>query len=188
MDAIFEEMPRARLAVLLKHFSQISDDRQPWRVVYPLAEVLVLLTCATIASCDDFEDIVAWGEQHLDFLRRSRSFISASPAHWLQTLVNRIDPVLFGRCFESWIKELWPDRHDLITIDGKTSTIDAMGCQVAIDADYLLALKGNQPTLEAEVADYFRSAPAEEVVSKTIVEKGHGRIETRTCAASSKVD
>jgi hypothetical protein len=46
MDAIFdEEVPRARLAVLLKHFSQIDDDREPWRVVYPLAEVLLLLTC-----------------------------------------------------------------------------------------------------------------------------------------------
>jgi hypothetical protein len=38
--------------------------------VYPLAEVLLLLTCDTIASCDDFDDIVAWGEHHLDFLRR----------------------------------------------------------------------------------------------------------------------
>jgi hypothetical protein len=53
MDAIFnEEMPRARLAVLLEHFSQIDDDREPRRVVYPLAEILLLLTCATIASCD----------------------------------------------------------------------------------------------------------------------------------------
>ena len=257
MDAIFDgEVPRDRLAVLLKHFSQIDDDREPWRVVYPLDEVLLLLTCATIASCDDFEDIVAWGEQHLDFLRELSDFHFAIPCvRWLQTLVNRVDPVLFGRCFESWIKELWPDRHDLIAIDGKTSrrthdkrkglkalhtlsayasnarlvlsqlsvpektneitaipelldhlaetdqlkgalvTIDAMGCQVAIadkivehQADYLLALKGNQPTLEAEVADYFRSAPAEEVVSKTVVEKGHGRIETRTYTASSKVD
>ena len=69
MDAILDgEVPRARLAVLLKHFSQIDDDREPWRVVYPLAEVLLLLTCATIASCDDFDDIVAWGEHHLDFL------------------------------------------------------------------------------------------------------------------------
>ena len=80
-------------------------------------------------------------------------------------------------------------------LQGALVTIDAMGCQVAIadkivehQADYLLALKGNQPTLEAEVADYFRSAPAEEVVSKTVVEKGHGRIETRTYTASSKVD
>jgi hypothetical protein len=36
-------------------------------------------------------------------------------------LVNRIDPLLFGGCFESWIKVLWADRHDLIAIDGKTS-------------------------------------------------------------------
>jgi hypothetical protein len=28
------------------------------------------VTCATIASCDDFEDIVEWGEHHLDFLRQ----------------------------------------------------------------------------------------------------------------------
>src|SRR6516162_11865212 len=94
-------MPRARLAVLLKHFSQIDDDREPWRVVYPLAEVLLLLTCATIASCDDFEDIVAWGEQHLDLLRRFSEFHFGIPCvRWLQTLVNRVDPVLLGRCFE----------------------------------------------------------------------------------------
>jgi hypothetical protein len=70
-----------------------------------------------------------------------------------------------------------------------------MGCQVEIadkivahKADYLLPLKGNQPTLEADVEDYFRTAPADELVSKTTVEKGHGRIETRTYSASKKVD
>jgi len=26
-----------------------------------------LVTCATIASCDDFDDIVAWGKHHLAF-------------------------------------------------------------------------------------------------------------------------
>jgi hypothetical protein len=36
-------------------------------------------------------------------------------------LVNRVEPILLGCCVESWIKELWPDRHDLIAIDGKTS-------------------------------------------------------------------
>ena len=50
-----EEIPRARLALLLKHFSKLDDDREPWRVMYPLAEVLLLVTCATIASCDDFD-------------------------------------------------------------------------------------------------------------------------------------
>jgi predicted transposase YbfD/YdcC len=257
MDAIFvEEMPRSRVAVLLKHFSKLADGREPWRIAYPLAEVLFFLTCATLTGCDDFDDIVAWGEHNLDFLRRFSAFHHGIPCvRWLQTLVNRLDPELFGRCFESWIKELWPGRHDLIAIDGKTSrrthdrrkgikalhtlsayatnarlvlaqlsvpektneitaipelldhlaetkqlegalvSIDAMGCQVAIadkivehNADYLLALKGNQPTLEAEVEDYFRSAPAEKLVSKSTIEKGHGRIEMRTYTASSEVD
>ena len=74
-------------------------------------------------------------------------------------------------------------------------TIDAMGCQVAIadkivahKADYLLALKGDQLTLETEVEDYFRTAPADELVTRTTVEKGHGRIETRFYTASAVVD
>ena len=37
MDAIFEgESPRARLALLLQHFSQLEDNREPWRIAYPL--------------------------------------------------------------------------------------------------------------------------------------------------------
>ena len=42
MDAIFEgESPRARLALLLQHFSKLRNDRERWRIVYPLKEVLV---------------------------------------------------------------------------------------------------------------------------------------------------
>jgi predicted transposase YbfD/YdcC len=253
---IDEEMPRSRLGLLLQHFSELEDDREPWRVMYPLKEVLLLVTCATIASCDDFDDIVAWGEHHLDFLRRFSAFHHGIPCErWLRSLVNRIDPALFGRCFEAWVASLWPQRHEFIAIDGKTArrthdhrkrlkalhtlsayattarltlaqlsvpektneitaipdlldhlaeakqlagalvTIDAMGCQVEIadkivahQADYLLALKGNQPTLEADVEDYFRTAPAAELATKTTVEKGHGRIETRTYTASKAVD
>jgi predicted transposase YbfD/YdcC len=253
MDA---EMPRARLSLLLKQFSKLADGREAWRVLYPIEEVLLLVTCATIASCDDFDDIVAWGRHHLGFLRRFSDFHHGIPCErWLRSLVNRIDPAMFGRCFEGWIAALWPHRHDLIAIDGKTArrthdqrkglkalhtlsayasnarltlaqlsvpektneitaipdlldqlaetkqlegalvTIDAMGCQVEIadkivahKADYLLALKGNQPTLEVDVADYFRTAPAGELVGKTTVEKGHGRIEARSYAAANNVD
>jgi hypothetical protein len=110
------------LAVLLRHFSALDDDREPWRIVYPIAEVLLLVTCATIASCDDFDDIVEWGEQHLDFLRQFSEFHHGIPcARWLRSLINRIDPGLFARCFQSWIASLWPGRHDFIAIDGKTA-------------------------------------------------------------------
>jgi predicted transposase YbfD/YdcC len=251
-----EEVPRARLALLLRHFSDLDDGREHWRVVYPLREVLLLVVCATIASCDDFDDIVAWGKHHLGFLRRFSDFHHGIPCErWLRALVNRVDPILFGCCFNSWIAALWPTRHEFIAIDGKTSrrthdqrkglkslhtlsayatharlvlaqlsvpektneitaipdlldqlaetkqlegalvSIDAMGCQVAIaekivahKADYLLALKGNQSTLEADVEDYFADAPATELVTTSTVEKGHGRIESRFYTASSNVD
>jgi len=257
MDSIIDnESPRARLALLLQQFSELDDDREAWRIVYPIEEVLLLVTCATIASCDDFEDIVEWGEHHLDFLRQFSDFHHGIPcARWLRDLVNRIDPALFACCFKSWVAALWPGQHEFIAIDGKTArrthdhrkglkalhtlsayattarltlaqlcvpektneitaipdlldhlaehgqlqgalvTIDAMGCQVDIadkivahKADYLLALKGNQPTLEADVVDYFCTAPAAELVTTTTVEKGHGRIETRTYTASKAVD
>jgi predicted transposase YbfD/YdcC len=227
--AIFDDAPRARLALLLEHFSELSDDREPECIMYALTEVLLLVTCATIASCDDFDDIVALGEQHLGFLRRFSEFhFGTSCERWLRSVVNRVDPLLFGRCFESWVAALWPGRHDLIAVDGKTArrshdrsvpektneitaipelldqlaaakqleaALVAMGCQVEIadtivahKAGYLLALKGNQPTLEADVEDYFSAAPAAELITKTTVEKGHGRIETRSYSASSNVD
>ena len=55
-------------------------------------------------------------------------------------------------------------------------------------ADFLLALKGNQPIMEGGTKYYFDHAPESELVSKTTVEKGHGRIETRTYTASAVVD
>ncbi|KAA5595075.1 ISAs1 family transposase, partial [Blastochloris sulfoviridis] len=122
-DTILDaEVPRARLALLLQHFSELDDAREPWRVMYPLHEVLLLVTCATIASCDDFDDIAAWGKHHLRFLQQFADFHHGIPCErWLRCLVNRVDPVLFARCFEDWVAALWPGRHDLIAIDGKTA-------------------------------------------------------------------
>jgi hypothetical protein len=68
------------------------------------------------------DDIVAWGEEHLDFLRHFSDFHHGIPGErWLRCLVNQVDPALFGRCFTSWVAALWPGRHDFIAIDGKTA-------------------------------------------------------------------
>jgi hypothetical protein len=51
---------RSRLRVLLDHLSIIEDTREPHRVAYPLAELLLLAVCGTMADCDDYDDIAAW--------------------------------------------------------------------------------------------------------------------------------
>lgn len=113
---------KPRLRSLLDHFSEITDERESWRVAHPLPEVLLLVVCGTIASCDDFEDIVEWGKAHLGFLRRFLPYHHGVPgARWLNILMNRMDPDLFRNCFENWVRDRWPDTPDHIALDGKVS-------------------------------------------------------------------
>lgn len=92
-----------------------------------------------------------------------------------------------------------PELIRALNLKGAMVTIDAMGCQTEIareiidaGADYLLQVKGNQPTLEANVQATFAEAlrrrkPGEakaELLRHRDVDKGHGRIEQRTCILS----
>jgi hypothetical protein len=65
---------KAAAAQLLERFAVIADPREPAKVRYPLPEVLLLVVSATIAGCDDYDEIAAWGESHLAFLRRFAEF------------------------------------------------------------------------------------------------------------------
>lgn len=84
-----------------------------------------------------------------------------------------------------------PPLLEMLAIRGCLVSIDAMGCQREIaktiieqGADYVLALKGNQGNLHADVQELFTLARKEDFKNiehqfHSTVEKGHGRIETR---------
>lgn len=112
---------KSRLALLLEHFGQVPDPREPAKVRYPLGEVLFLVTCASVAGCDDYDEIADWGELNLPFLRRYSEYFFGTPGEdWLRTLLNRIEPELFEACFTNWALSLRPDAADLIALDGKS--------------------------------------------------------------------
>lgn len=83
-----------------------------------------------------------------------------------------------------------PELLKLLDLQDKIVTIDAMGCQTGLaeaivegGGEYGLAVKGNQPTLHAELQGAFAQAPAPKRRSArqtTTFEKGHGRSEPRT--------
>lgn len=245
---------KRRLAALLDHFAQVEDPRDVRRILHPLPEILFLVVCGTIADCDDYEDIAAWGAAHLDVLREHLPYAHGVPGErWLTILMNRINPALFAAAFADWVRESWPERADLVAIDGKTSRrshdrgagaaplhlvsafattarlvlaqeavpdkanelaaipplLERLGAQqglkgalVSIDAiatnadvaraitaqgaDYLLAVKANQPTLRAEVEAAFAEAPVLETCIN--LDKGHGRIEERRTAVLRETD
>ena len=84
-----------------------------------------------------------------------------------------------------------PDLLKLVNIQGAIITIDAMGTQKAIaaevieqQADYVLALKGNQEKLHDAVIEYIDQQFANDFADldarqHTTTETGHGREETR---------
>ena len=111
-----------RLRLLLSHLGRVDDPREPCKVRFPLRELLFLVTSATIAGCDDYDEIVAWGNERLDFLREYGEFYFAIPkADWLRVVMNRIDPSLFEACFLAWVDTLRPhDGREIIALDGKT--------------------------------------------------------------------
>jgi predicted transposase YbfD/YdcC len=86
-----------------------------------------------------------------------------------------------------------PQLLDILELKGCIVTIDAMGCQRDIakkirecEADYVLALKGNQSELQEMVSDFFSTAIENNFASiehSQIEENdyGHGRIESRIC-------
>jgi len=86
-----------------------------------------------------------------------------------------------------------PELLEVLALEGCVVTIDAMGCQteiaekiIACEADYMLAVNGNQGTLAEDVSDLFdgfEQAHWHEVshdYHKT-VNKDHARLEIREC-------
>ena len=79
-----------------------------------------------------------------------------------------------------------PELLSLLELNGCLVTLDAMGCQTDIaqaivdkDADYVLAVKGNQGNLHQAIQKAFSQRLATTEHDNVTIEKHHGRIECR---------
>jgi predicted transposase YbfD/YdcC len=107
--------------VFLDYFKDLPDPRQAGKVIYPLAEVLLLCLLAVLAGAETFVDIARFGEKKLDLLRRFRPFLHGTPAHdHLGDILSVLDAAQFQRCFVNWVAGLTGAPREVIAIDGKT--------------------------------------------------------------------
>jgi predicted transposase YbfD/YdcC len=93
-----------------------------------------------------------------------------------------------------------PKLLELLDLRGATVTADAMHCQKKIarqihqaGGDYLLQVKANQPTILDEMKLFFDQAieagfDSMAYAKAQTVDKGHGRVETRTCYSTWDID
>jgi predicted transposase YbfD/YdcC len=88
-----------------------------------------------------------------------------------------------------------PQLLRLLNLEGRTVTADAMSCQREISrqiveqgGQYVLSLKGNQPTLLDDVSRYLADPEARVWACEPTVDADHGRIETRSAVISYDID
>ncbi len=125
---------------------------------------------------------------------------SQKPLHVVSAFASDCRLVLGQLACEEKSNEITaiPKLLEMLEIEGCIVTIDAMGTQVEIankirakKADYLLALKGNQPSLYEDVKLYFETESPDkkdELHYAKQRSQGHGRIETRECYISEDID
>lgn len=133
--------------------------------------------------------------------RRSFDTQSGKAAvHTVSAWLSEAGLVLGQRKTETKSNEITaiPQLLQVLDLRGATVTIDAMGCQTKIaetiingGGNYVLSVKENQPTLHDDVAATFAEAneqrqrsvdeqPRPDVEVFEDIDKGHGRVETRT--------
>jgi len=125
-------------------------------------------------------------------IRGAKSKGKKSPVHMVSAWANQNNLVLGQVRVNEKSNEITaiPELIDKLFIEGNIITIDAMGTQTDIadkiienKADYILAVKENQPQLLEGIKDEFRFS--RDIETDTDVDFGHGRIETRTCSVIS---
>ncbi len=241
---------------LIKSFNELEDPRGGHSIQYPLQEILFLTVSSVVCGHSEWEEIVDFGFEKLDWLRQYMPFENGIPSHdTINRVIGMIDYRSFEESFVNWttsglilpkgvvinidgkkisssaskkeqqtahskggkaavhLVNAWcsefqmclaqyktdvksneikaiPVILDWLEIKGCVITLDAMGCQWEIaekiyakQADYVLALKGNQGKLSDSVNAIFEGESTDKQ-SKNYYEKretGHGRIETRRC-------
>jgi predicted transposase YbfD/YdcC len=243
-------MDSATPLALGHHFRDLPDPRTG-QCTHDLLDIITITICAVLCGQHAWTDIELYGETHQDWLKTFLRLPDGIPSHdTFRSVIARLDPLAFQRCFGSWIGALsqatdlkliaidgkalrdsldrrhgkaalhlvsaWaaenhltlgqvatdaksneitaiPRLLELLDLAGALVTIDAMGCQKDIaaqiqqqGADYVLAVKENQPRLlediQAAVARHCdRPAGAgDEANWFETVDVGHGRKEVRT--------
>jgi predicted transposase YbfD/YdcC len=112
-----------------------------------------------------------------------------------ERLVLGQEAVAEGSCEQETIPLLLERLAASGSLDGALVSIDAIACNPKIakavvdaGADYLIAVKANQPGLMGEIERFFDDPMSPPPDRCQDIDKGHGRIEQRRVAVSTQID
>src|SRR5947209_18636826 len=88
-----------------KHFRSLKDPRVVGRSQHLLVDIIVLAICGVIANCDNWADIVLFGQQRLGWFKRFLKLPGGVPSHdTFKRVFGKLDPRAFERCCLTWLR------------------------------------------------------------------------------------
>ncbi len=104
-----------------RHFEGVEDFRVTGRCLHKLTDILVLMLCGVLADCSDYEEIVDYGRDKLDFLRKELglTLVNGIPSEdTLWRVMRYLEPKEFEKGLMSCCREL------LLSVAGKHICLD----------------------------------------------------------------
>jgi len=197
---------------LLSTLRALPDPRVERTRLHKFEDILLISICSLLCGAESFEDMELFGDAKESWLRTFLELPHGIPSHDTFNRLFALRRAIAAGQSPKVVVSAWAagnglvlgqrrveDKSNEITavpellrsleLAGCIVTLDAMGCQrriareiIEADAQYVLALKGNQGTAHEEIQSYLDAAIASAdpaLAGCEHVEKGHGRIETR---------
>lgn len=108
---------------LKKILEEISDPRVQGRSTYDLSEVLIVTFIAILCGCENWIEIVDFGNSKLDwFLKNNLKLINGIPSHdTFGRIFSIIRPDQLENIFIKWVNNIRSSKgYSIIAVDGKT--------------------------------------------------------------------
>lgn len=116
--------PNFNTTFLSNYFSKLQDPRCTYRgnLKHRLSDILLLVLSAVVCRCQEWDEIVLFGEQEIEWLKKHGSFDNGIPSKdTLRRFFAALDTASFNECFLKWIASLRNDKlSEVVAIDGKT--------------------------------------------------------------------
>jgi predicted transposase YbfD/YdcC len=157
----------------IDYFTGLTDPRVDRTKDYLMEDIIFITIAAVICGAETWNDIEQYGKSKQSWLSQYLRLPNGISSHDIfNRFFSALDPDGFEGAFLSWIKDV-----SLLT-EGEIVRIAAE--IIDKEADYILAVKGNQGNPEGNAEETIRfTKSAEEWVEEDV---GHGRIESRTCS------
>ena len=93
-------------------FDDIFDEREAWKVIHELQDILILSLCAILCGAEDYEAIEEYGKQKKDFLRQFLNLEGGIPSSsTIKRIFRYLDPSSLVDCLKRNAQQVLELRH-----------------------------------------------------------------------------